>query len=78
MLERVEPLIIASAREHGVGDDDIIHAYNNPIRYEDLDDGFVMLIGPTRSANLIEVGFLDSERSPVIVHAMPARLHYLR
>lgn len=31
MLEVVEPLIIASARKHGVADDDILHAFNHPI-----------------------------------------------
>jgi hypothetical protein len=46
MLEVVEPLIIASARKHGVADDDILHAFNHPIGYEDLDEGFVMIIGP--------------------------------
>lgn len=37
---------------------------------QDLDDRFVMLIGPTRSAHLIELGFIDSDHGPVIVHAM--------
>jgi hypothetical protein len=78
MLKAVEPLIIASARKHGVADEDILHAFNHPISYEDLDDGFVMLIGPTRSAQLIELGFIDSDHGPVIVHAMNARRKYLR
>jgi hypothetical protein len=37
MLEAVEPLIIASARKHGIADDDILHAFNHPISYEDLE-----------------------------------------
>lgn len=78
MLEIVEPLITASARKHGVTDDDMLHAFSNPIRYEDLDEGFVMLVGPTRSAHLIEVGFIDTDHGPVIVHAMNARRKYLR
>ena len=45
MLEVVEPLITASARKHGITDD-MLHAFNNPISYEDLDEGFVMIIGP--------------------------------
>ncbi len=77
MLEDVEPLIIASARKHGMADD-ILHAFNHPLRYEDLDDGFVMIIGPTRSANLIDVGFIDTDHGPVIVHAMTARRKYWR
>jgi hypothetical protein len=78
MLEAVEPLIIGSARKHGIADDDILHAFNHPVRYEELDDGFVMIIGPTRSAHLIEVGFVDTDHGPVIVHAMTARRKYLR
>jgi hypothetical protein len=78
MLEVVEPLITASARKHGVADDDILHAFNYPISYEDLDEGFVMIIGPTRSAHLIELGFVDTDHGPVIVHAMTARKKYLR
>lgn len=46
---------------------DNLHAFNHPIRYEDLDEGFVMLIGPTRSAHLIELGFIDTDKLPVIV-----------
>ena len=78
MLEVVEPLIIASARKHGIADDDILHAFNHPLRYEDLDDALVMIIGPTRTAHLIEVGFIDTDHGPVIVHAMRARRKYLR
>lgn len=78
MLEVVEPLITASARKHGIADDDMLHASNHPISYEDLDEGFVMIIGPTRSAHLIELGFIDTDHGPVNVHAMTARRKYLR
>lgn len=61
MLEVVEPLITASARKHGITDGDMLHAFNHPISYEDLDEGFVMIIGPTRSAQLIELGFIDTD-----------------
>ncbi|MDQ3104128.1 MAG: hypothetical protein M3Q87_02700 [Actinomycetota bacterium] len=74
----MQPLIIDSACKHGIADDDMLHAFNHPVRYEDLDDGFVMVIGPTRSAELIELGVLDTDRGPVIVHAMTARRKYLR
>lgn len=43
----MEPLIVSSARTHGIADDDILYAFNHPVRDEDLDDGFLMLIGPT-------------------------------
>ncbi len=63
MLQAVEtPLIVDSARKHGIA----------------VDDGFVMIIGPTRSAQLLEIGVLDTDHGPVIVHAMTARRKYLR
>jgi len=40
----MDPVIVATARKHGVNDDDMLHAYRNPIRVFDLDD-LVMLIG---------------------------------
>jgi hypothetical protein len=74
----VEPLIAASARKHGVSDDDMLHAFNNPIRAEDMDEGLTMLIGPDQAGNLYEVGVVESEDGPIIVHAMLARPKYLR
>jgi hypothetical protein len=56
----------------------MIHAFNNPIRVEDLDDGLTMLVGPDRATNLLEIGVVDSTDGPVIVHAMQARPKYLR
>ena len=37
-----------------------------------------MIIGPTRSAQLIKLGALNTDHGPVIVHAMTARRKYLR
>jgi hypothetical protein len=39
------PLIAASARKHGIHDDDMIHAFNHPMFVDDLDDGFVIFVG---------------------------------
>ncbi len=72
------PLIAPSARKHSIADADMTHAFNNPILIEDLDDGFTMFIGGDRSGDLLEVGVVDGEDGPVIVHAMPARPQYLR
>ncbi|MEX2289830.1 MAG: hypothetical protein WD794_05825 [Mycobacteriales bacterium] len=49
------PLIVDSARKHGIADDDILHAFHHPVSYEDLDEGFTMIIGPSRSAQLLEI-----------------------
>jgi hypothetical protein len=70
--------IADSARRHGIADEDMLHAVRNAIAAEDLDDGFTMFIGPARDASLAEVGVVDSEDGPVIVHAMVARPKYLR
>jgi hypothetical protein len=70
--------IADSARRHGIADEDMLHAVRNAIATEDLDDGFTMFIGPARDASLAEVGVVDGEDGPVIVHAMVARPKYLR
>jgi hypothetical protein len=72
----VDPVILASARKHGVEDDDILHAYRNPIRVFDLDD-LTMLIGPDRAARLLEVGIAHADSIDFVVHAMPARPRFL-
>ena len=73
-----QPHIASSARKHGVVDETILHAFNNPFRTEDLYEGMTMLIGPDHAGNLYEIGVIGSEEGPVIVHAMPARAKYLR
>ena len=64
--------------EARVDDETIRHAFNNPIHAYDLDDGFTMLVGPDRAGNLYEIGVVDSEDGPVVVHAMEARSRFLR
>ena len=59
-----------TARRHGVADEDMLHAVRNAVAAEDLDDGFTMFIGPARDATVLEVGVVDGEDGPVIVHAM--------
>jgi hypothetical protein len=70
-------VIAKSARRHGISDEDMLHALRNPVRSEDLGDGFTMFTGPARDAAPLEVGVVDSESGPVIVHAMEARPKYL-
>lgn len=72
----MDPVILASARKHGVADDDILHGYRNPIRVFGLDD-LTMLIGPDRSAGLLEIGVAHAESIDFVVHAMPARPKFL-
>jgi len=72
----VDPVILASARKHQVSDDDMLHAYRNPIRVFDLGE-LDMLIGPDTAARLLEIGVSEAEGIEFIVHAMPARNRFL-
>lgn len=72
----IQPLIGESARRHGVSDETILHAFNNPVRVEDLDEGLTMLIGSDPAGNLYEIGVVGSDEGPLIVHAMRARPKY--
>jgi hypothetical protein len=72
----VDPAIVASARKHGIADDDMLHAYRNPVRVFDVDD-LTMLIGPSQSGALLEIGIGRAEGIDFIVHAMPARSKFL-
>lgn len=73
----MEPVILASARKHGVTDVDMFHAYRNPIRVFEFDD-LTMLIGSDPAGRILEVGTATAERIEFIVHAMPARPKFLR
>lgn len=74
---RMDPVIVASARKHGIPDDDMLHAYRNPIRVFELDD-LVMLIGGDESGQMLEIGVAAAEGIEFIVHVMPARDKFLR
>ena len=71
--------ILPSSRKHGVSDDDIRHAIDNAIaaitRPEQPE--FTMLIGPTISARLLEIGVVETDDQDYVMHAMPAREKYL-
>lgn len=73
----MDPVIIASARKHGLHDDDILHAYSHPVRVLQLDD-LVMLIGPSRTGQLLEIGVSHADGIDFIIHAMPARAKFIR
>lgn len=73
-----EPIIAQSALKHGLTEDEILHAYRNPLRAWDLGDGFTMIIGPNHAALILEVGHIQGSTAVVIVHAMRAREKFLR
>ena len=62
----VDPVIVQSARKHGVHD--MLHAYRHPTRVFDLDD-LTMLIGAATDGRLLEIGVTDAEGIEFIVHA---------
>jgi hypothetical protein len=73
----VDPVVLASARKHGIPDSDMLHAYRHPIRVFDL-DGLTMLVGADDSGRMLEVGVAVGDGVEFIVHAMPAREKFLR
>ena len=73
-----DPIIAPSATKHGVSEEDILHAYRNPIRVWDLGEGFTMMIGANAAAIILEIGYIHGVEAIVIVHAMPAREKFLR
>ena len=72
------PIIADSARRHGITDENILHAWRNQIGAKYYDDGFTMTVGPSRSADLLEIGTVDADDGLVIIHAMEARTSTLR
>lgn len=73
----MDPVILVSARKHGISDADMLHAYRHPIRVFVMDD-LVMLVGADEAGRLLEVGVAEAEGFEFIVHAMPARQRFLR
>lgn len=73
----MEPVILASARKHGMADEDMLHAYRHPIRVFEFDD-LTMLIGADPAGRILEIGIATAEGIEFIVHAMAARQKFLR
>lgn len=73
----MDPVILASARKHGISDDDVLHAYRNPIRVFAFDE-LMMLIGAGRDGQELEIGLAAADGIEFIVHAMIARPKFLR
>lgn len=71
--------VAATARKHGISDEDILHACRNAIRRIRSDDDLAMLIGPARNGSPLEVGVLDPDGDdPVAIHAMPLRERFFK
>ena len=71
--------IEASARRHGIYDEDMLHAWRHHWQAFETDDPAVtMFIGPSLTAEPLEVGVVTDEEGIAIIHAMAARPKLLR
>ena len=77
-MNRDRPFIAPSARRRGIAAADMIHAFDNAVLVDHIDEGFTMFIGGDRAGNPLEVGVVDTSDGPIIVHAMTARPRYRR
>lgn len=78
-MDRGEPIILDSARKHGIADDDILHALRNHIRAFGVEEGVTMVIGPAVDAQPLEIGLVESaDGDLLVIHAMVAREKFLR
>ncbi|MGB3411244.1 MAG: hypothetical protein WBA45_08590 [Microthrixaceae bacterium] len=68
----------ASARKHGVSEDDMLHAVRNHWRAFETDDAAVtMYIGPSTTAEPLEIGVVEDDQETAVIHAMSARAKFL-
>ena len=68
-----------SARKHGIADEDIEHATAQAMVIEDQDDDTRLYLGPSRSADLLEVvTVVRDDGSELAIHAMKMRATYRR
>jgi hypothetical protein len=67
--------ITESARRRGIADEDMLHAITHHLSYfvDEGDEELVMFIGPARNGAVLEVGVVEDDEDPRIIHAMPAR-----
>jgi hypothetical protein len=68
-----------SARKHGIADEDIEHAMGASDGNEDQDDDTRLYLGPSRSAELLEVvTIVGDDGTELAIHAMKMRTKYQR
>ena len=69
-----------SALKHGCNADDVSHTITNAlVAYDDLDDPYVLYLGPDTAGTLLEVLTAVDEHGEVIAfHPMPMRRKYRR
>jgi len=71
--------IEASVRKHGVTDEDMLHAIRHHWRAFETDDPSVtMFIGPSTTAQPLEVGVVIDDDGTSIIRAMAALTKFLK
>ena len=78
----MELVVLDSARQHGVADEDMLHALRNTMAsYPNQGDwDLTIAVGPARNGvTMLEIGFdVDETGRRIVVHAMNVRRKYLR
>jgi hypothetical protein len=68
-----------SARRHGLADEDIEQAMRHALAIDDQTDDTRLYVGPSRSADLLEVVTIArDDGSELVIHAMRMRPKYRR
>ena len=63
--------------QHGVSDDDILHAIDFALLAAEQDDGKVLYLGPDQSGNQLEVVTVRrDDATEIVIHAMKMRRMY--
>lgn len=71
--------ILPSARKHGYDDPDIRHALQfQMFRWPPQENGCEMIVGPSKTGALMEIGIVRSDDDTVVIHADRARDKFLR
>ncbi|MEI8148898.1 MAG: hypothetical protein WCG62_07450 [Actinomycetes bacterium] len=70
--------ILASAKKHGIADEDIRHAVANALSVDEVDEDPIryLILGPDTVGNLLEIVVLDRPNGPCVIHAMKMREKY--
>lgn len=67
----------ASARKHGIAEDDAVHAIEHALVAAEDDEGKCLYLGPDRAGNRLEVVSVQREDgSEVVIHVMRMRRIY--
>lgn len=74
----MDPVILPSARKHGITDENIMQVYVDPRWEVAIDEDSKMIIGYDVLGRLLEICVVRSEEGDRIIHAMRARSKYRR